>query len=77
MRQFLCYSIVIIIIIAVSVSNSVSNNNNINYSNRLACVWVSIYVNHINVNVALLLTPEDYTAYLAVEVLADNSVIVY
>jgi len=34
-------------------------------------------MNHINVNVALLLTPEDYTAYLAVEVLADNSVIVY
>jgi len=42
---------------------------------QLACVWVSIYVNHINVNVAQKLTPEDYTAYLAVEVQEDNSVI--
>jgi len=36
-----------------------------------------LYLIIIIIIIIMLLTPEDYTAYLAVEVLADNSVIVY
>jgi len=40
-------------------------------------VGMRLGINLCEPHVALLLTKEDYTAYLAVEVLADNSVIVY